>query len=193
MKRNHLIPILVSLGLFVAPTLSIAQTDSIAGQMPGGYDFSALSQMFAVPQGVPQLNMSTPNGMAAFMNPTLYAQMMNPAFYTQMMSPGFYTQFMNPQNWMSWFNPSAYSSWVDSATYLQAMNPMSYMQFMNPLTYLQWANLNNYMGYVNPSTYTQWLNPGAYQFGNTSTSTGQATDANWFDPAAWSKEVEKTE
>jgi hypothetical protein len=211
MIRKSLATALVGLGLALAPIVSSAQdqTPATGTQVPnmfdtsawgnagaagtgyGGMDLSSLGSMFSTPGGVPQLNLATPGGYAAFMNPTTYAQMMNPAFYGQMMTPGFYTQFINPSNWLSWLDPRAYGPWIDPQTYLQAMNPMSYMQFMNPMTYLQWANLQNYGPFIDPTTYMQWFNPAAYQF--TNPNAGYPAGSNWFDPSSWTESLEKSE
>lgn len=207
MNTKSIISLLVGIGLGVTPLISSAQDQSQSStiEVPnmfdasaqggsagaGGFDLSNLGAVFSTPDSVPQLNLATPGGYAAFMNPTTYAQMMNPAFYGQMMSPGFYTQFINPSNWLSWMDPRAYAPWINPQTYIQPMNPLSYMQFMNPLTYMQWANLQNYAPFIDPTTYTQWINPSAYQFSNP--AAGAPAGVNWFDPSSWTESLEKSE
>lgn len=179
------------------------QAGAAQGAPGGGFNWSSLGNLFAMPggqQGGVPLNLARPGGWTVFMNPATYPQLMNPATYGQMMTPQFYMQYMNPSNWMSWLDPSAYAAFINPMTYMQMLNPMAYMGMINPMSYLQWANPSNYGAFINPMTYMQWLNPSAYSFqqqpsgmmpgmmpGMPGMSQGGygAGGFNWFDPSIW--------
>lgn len=131
------------------------------------------------PGHIEAFNPADPESWMKIVNPKTHTKMhatfTNPAGYAQFTNPQLYMSMMNPNVWMKWMNPESYKIMMSGETMAYWMQPGAYVHGMQATHMMQMAD---------PENYSKLMDSAAKAV---KSSTAQAGDFSFFDPAAWAK------